>query len=173
MTNNKEKKITRQPINQVTWKHIDTLKHNDYNPNHVFKPEMKLLAQSLLNDGWLQPIIITQDNTIIDGYHRCTLVKTEQKIYDLTDGMIPTITIPTNQDNMKITTIRINRAHGTHTAEKMHNILTKLIQKGYTKKQIQTLIGTNKEETEYLTSTIYEHEEINQDTEYSKAWIPR
>ncbi|WP_423790129.1 ParB N-terminal domain-containing protein, partial [Listeria monocytogenes] len=47
---------------------------NDYNPNSVAPPEMKLLAHSISEDGYTQPIVswLRSDNVleVVDGFHR-------------------------------------------------------------------------------------------------------
>ena len=41
----------KQPINDVQWIDRDLLKPNNYNPNFVAPPELKLLKISILEDG--------------------------------------------------------------------------------------------------------------------------
>ena len=62
-------KINEQPISNVEWVDVRTLNANDYNPNVVLNQELNLLAFSLLKTGWIQPILITNENVIIDGFH--------------------------------------------------------------------------------------------------------
>ena len=65
----------KQPIDKVQWIHRDKLKPNNYNPNMVAPPELRLLKISILEDGWTQPIVVNSDMTIVDGFHRWTLSK--------------------------------------------------------------------------------------------------
>ncbi|MCP4749093.1 MAG: ParB N-terminal domain-containing protein [Desulfobacteraceae bacterium] len=67
------------PINNIKWININKLDPNDYNPNVVYTPELKLLKLSLLSQGWIQHILVNKENgsyIIIDGFHRYNLVKT-------------------------------------------------------------------------------------------------
>ena len=43
--------ISDQPISKVEWIPIEKVHANDYNPNSVATPEMKLLYVSVKNDG--------------------------------------------------------------------------------------------------------------------------
>ena len=61
------------------WIHRDAIDANDYNPNHVAPPEMRLLKRSILADGWLFPVLVCppapsdvtdKPYVIVDGYHR-------------------------------------------------------------------------------------------------------
>mgnify|MGYP002508049333 FL=1 len=54
---------------------IEKIQPNTYNPNAVAPPEMKLLYDSILSDGYTMPIVCyyssSQDRYIIvDGFHR-------------------------------------------------------------------------------------------------------
>ena len=63
------------PINNIEWLDANELDGNDYYPNVVFTPELKLLELSILKTGWVQPILISRDKIIIDGFHRWSLSK--------------------------------------------------------------------------------------------------
>ena len=65
--------FNNQPINKVEWIKSEELKANDYNPNHIPPPELKLLKTSIIADGWTQPIVVREDNEIVDGFHRWVL----------------------------------------------------------------------------------------------------
>lgn len=164
-----------QPINNITWIPITELQCNDYNPNHVFKQEMKLLHTSIQRNGWLQPIIINQDKTIIDGYHRVTLIKTSKKLYQKTNGKVPCITLKLSKPEQILLTIRINRAKGTHTAYKMHEAITQLHnQYNLNPETIAKEIGAKQEEiTLLLQENIFQKENITEQTTYSQAWTPK
>lgn len=165
----------KQPISNVIWIKVEELKANDYNPNHVLHQEMQLLAHSILHNGWLQPIIINTDKTIVDGYHRATLLKTNQKLYNLTDGLIPCVTVNLSDAECKLLTIRINRAKGTHTAYKMHDVIKELhYDYNIPVNVLAKEIGANKEEIELLIcDNIFQKEKFTEDTLYSQAWIPK
>ena len=46
-----------EPVDCVAWVKADSVGANDYNPNSVAPPEMKLLEHSILEDGYTQPIV--------------------------------------------------------------------------------------------------------------------
>lgn len=166
-------KEINEPINNILWLPVETLKPNNYNPNHVFKKELELLKYSIIKNGWLHPIIINQDNIIIDGFHRATITRTDKKIYARTGGRVPCIRIETTPDEMKLLTIRINRTRGTHTGDKMAEIIQE-ITTPENKKYIQKSIGANPEEIKLLlTKNIFEKEDINDKTLFNQAWIPQ
>ncbi len=46
-----------EPVDCVLWLPADTVEANDYNPNVVAPPEMRLLQHSVREDGYTQPIV--------------------------------------------------------------------------------------------------------------------
>ena len=82
----------KQPLDKITWIDRDQLKPNNYNPNKVAPPELKLLKTSIIEDGWTQPIVINPDFTIVDGFHRWT-ISGHKEIHKLTKGKVPTVMI--------------------------------------------------------------------------------
>ena len=165
------KRISDNPISKVTWVDVSLLKANDYNPNVVFKDEMKLLEFSIKKNGWIQPILITQENVIIDGFHRATLAKKNESI--CVDGKVPCVIMELTEAERMLLTIRINRAKGSHSALKMSEIIHRLIQEfEMPVKQICEGIGANKHEIDVLMmDSVFKAKGINEESEYSKAWI--
>jgi hypothetical protein len=46
-----------EPVDLVVWVESDRVSKNDYNPNTVAPPEMRLLERSISEDGYTQPIV--------------------------------------------------------------------------------------------------------------------
>ena len=57
----------------VEWVPRKTLRTNIYNPNRMTSQDRALLRQSILEDGWTQPIVTLLDGTIVDGEQRWTV----------------------------------------------------------------------------------------------------
>jgi len=147
---------------------------NLYNPNTVFEAEMNLLAHSILKQGWIQPIIITQDDVIIDGFHRYTLAMNHPGVRALTNGKVPCVRMEMTEPERMLLTIRINRAKGSHAAFKMHAIVKALIEEhGISPKEICKEIGATTQEVELLMAEdVFKRLNIKEH-KYSKAWYPK
>ena len=167
-------KINEMPISNIQWVNVDLLTSNDYNPNVVFSKEMELLKFSILKNGWIQPILVTQDYQIIDGFHRCSLAKFDKKLREMTENKVPVVIMNLSEPERMLLTIRINRAKGSHIAIKMSEIIKKLINDyGISPKQICEEIGATKDEIEVLQmDNIFKHFDFNKESTYSKAWYP-
>ena len=124
---------------------------NNYNPNVVAPPEMKLLELSIWEDGFTMPCVCYYDKEndkyiIVDGFHRYQVLKTSRRIYEREKGMLPVVVIDKDLSNRMGSTIRHNRARGTHDIGLMTNIVSELTQAGMSDKWIMKNIGMDKDE---------------------------
>lgn len=168
-------KLDNQPLNEIKWIKRDKLKPNNYNPNKVAPPELKLLETSILEDGWTQPIVINPDYTIVDGFHRWT-VSGHKSVNTLTDNMVPVVIVrPKDKAQQQMATIRHNRARGTHGVLEMSNIVSDMVKKqGLSGDEIMKRLGMEKEEVvRLLFRNGIPKSEVFKDKEFSQAWQPK
>lgn len=146
-----EKKEYSSPVYNVKRIHIDKIKANAYNPNAVAPPEMKLLETSIWEDGYTMPVVcyyIKEEDVyeIVDGYHRYTTLKTSKRIFEREGGCLPVVVIEKDISNRMASTIRHNRARGSHSVELMSNIVSELVESGMSDAWILRHIGMDKDE---------------------------
>lgn len=160
-----------QPINQVQWIERDKLRPNGYNPNRVAGPEMKLLKISILEDGWTQPIVINPDHEIVDGFHRWT-VSGDKEIQAVTGTLVPVVmTKPHNDAHQKMSTIRHNRARGTHGVLNMSEIIQSMVDDGLSKQEIMARLQMEEEEVIRLAARVgIPKSDLIDDGGFSKSW---
>ena len=166
--------MKKQPLSEINWIDRNLLKPNNYNPNKVAPPELKLLKISILEDGWTQPIVINPDMTIVDGFHRWT-VSGHKEIFELTDGKVPTVMVhPKDAAQQQMATIRHNRARGTHGVLEMSNIVTDMVKDGITGEEIMKRLMMEKEEVvRLLFRAGIPKSKVFEEKEFSKAWNPK
>lgn len=141
----------KSPVYNVLSIHIDKIRANTYNPNSVAPPEMKLLEISIWEDGYTMPVVcyyLPEEDIyeIVDGYHRYTTLKTSKRIFERENGMLPVVVINKDESNRMASTIRHNRARGSHSIELMSNIVSELTQSGMSDSWILKHIGMDKDE---------------------------
>jgi len=141
--------IEGQPVSAVVWRHREELSPNDFNPNKVAAPEMKLLITSILEDGWTQPIVILPDMTIVDGFHRYT-VSGYPELEERFGGWVPTVIVDADPLHHRMSTIRHNRARGTHGVVPMADIVRFLSDQGADKEEIMKRLSMEDEEVDRL-----------------------
>lgn len=166
--------IKSHPISLVQWVDVDGLSANDYNPNFVFGPEFTLLETSILRNGWIQPILITAEHIIIDGFHRATLAKKSKRVRDLTGGKVPVCILNIEEHERLMLTVRINRAKGQHTALKMSKLIHRLVNEMKCSiDEVMAGIGATRQEVELLLQDgVFKALKIDEH-KYSKAWVPK
>ncbi len=161
------------PINRIEWLHCGLLKANHYNPNVVFNQELRLLETSLIKTGWVQPILISPERTIIDGFHRWALTQESKRLREIYAGKLPCATIKCSEAEAMMLTIRMNRAKGTHVAVRMSDIVQTLINTyGLSHPVIMEGIGATRDEVDLLyQDSIFEAKGLS-NYRYSRAWVP-
>lgn len=130
---------------------IEKVQANDYNPNKVAPPEMELLETSIWEDGYTQPVVTYYDEdsdmyVVVDGFHRYLILKTSDRIRERERGMLPVVVIDKEMGDRMASTIRHNRARGTHNIELMSTIVAELVEMGKGDRWICTHIGMSPDE---------------------------
>jgi hypothetical protein len=143
--------VAAQPLNSVQWIDRNLLRSNSYNPNHVAPPEMKLLKTSILSDGWTQPIVARSDYEIVDGFHRWSTSK-DPEVSAMTGGLVPVVFLSDEipLEHQMMSTVRHNRARGTHGVMKMADIIGELLESGVDKDRIAKLMQMESQEVDRL-----------------------
>lgn len=164
------------PVYNIKPVPIEKIGSNTYNPNSVAPPEMKLLYDSIKEDGYTMPIVcyysVEEDKYIIvDGFHRYKVMLDNKDIYEREKGMIPVSIIDKSLDQRMASTIRHNRARGSHDVDLMSNIIKELHEIGRSDAWISKHLGMDKDEILRLKQ-ITGLTSLFRDVEFSKAWIP-
>ena len=127
----------QSPVYKIIAVPVEKVVANNYNPNVVAPPEMKLLELSIWEDGYTMPC---------DGYHRYLVLKKSARIYEREKGLLPVAVIEKDISNRMVSTIRHNRARGTHNVELMSHIVAELTKAGMSDQWILKNIGMDKDE---------------------------
>ena len=162
-----------EPVDCVRWIPADKVKANEYNPNRVASAEMKLLHTSIKLDGYTQPIVAYKlDNgeyEVVDGFHRNRVGKEYKDINKRIHGYLPIVVLNKPLDERIGSTIRHNRARGTHQIRSMSEIVIDLSKAGWTDEEICKKIGMELDEVIKLKQ-ITGLKEAFQNHEFSKSW---
>jgi ParB-like chromosome segregation protein Spo0J len=167
--------FNEEPVDCVIWIKNDTIYANEYNPNKVAPPEMKLLEHSVLKDGYTQPIVVYGNNNfyeVVDGFHRSRVGKECDNIKNRVHGYLPvTIIKSSNEDknDRMASTIRHNRARGKHQVDLMSDIILDLSRRNWSNEKIAKELGMCPDEVLRLKQ-ITGLAELFSDEEFSTAW---
>lgn len=174
-------RLMMAPVSRVQWVLRSTLQPNNYNPNSVAPPEMDLLETSILEDGFTQPVVISRHisaeqtrDVIVDGFHRYT-VSGRPRIVERYAGHVPIVFMtPRDAAHQMMSTIRHNRARGTHGVLPMAEIIQAMVNvEGYSMKEIMERLGMEKEEVVRLANRAgLTQNDLIKNVEFSRGWTP-
>lgn len=167
----------KSPVYNIIAVPIEKIEPNTYNPNAVAPPEMRLLYDSIKEDGYTMPIVCYYDEdrdvfVIVDGFHRYRVMKEHKDIYERENGMIPVSVINKSMDNRMASTIRHNRARGAHDVDLMSNIVRELHELGRSDAWISKHLGMDKDEILRLKQ-ITGLAALFKDVEFGMSWEPK
>jgi len=163
------------PVDFVKWVKNTEVMANDYNPNAVAPPEMKLLEHSIDHDGYTQPIVAwekEEEIEVIDGFHRHRVGKESKSVQGKVHGYLPIVAIKDDcqgRNDRIASTIRHNRARGKHKVESMSDIVLELKRRNWSPKKIGKELGMDQDEVLRLVQ-ITGLAEMFTDKEFSEAW---
>lgn len=139
------------PVYNVIPVPIDKVTANDYNPNSVAPPEMALLETSIWEDGYTQPVVTVYDSEndiyiVVDGFHRFLTLRNSARIREREGGLLPCVVLNKAIHDRMASTIRHNRARGSHNIELMSTIVSELVEMGKSDRWICKHIGMSADE---------------------------
>lgn len=170
-----ESPFASEPVDCVVWMPVERISANDYNPNSVAPPEMELLAHSICQDGYTQPIVAWQRADayeVVDGFHRNRVGREHDEVKERLKGYLPlTIINETRHDrgDRIAATIRHNRARGKHRVDAMSDIVVELKRRNWSEEKIARELGMDQDEILRLCQ-ITGLAELFKDQEFSKSW---
>jgi ParB-like chromosome segregation protein Spo0J len=164
-----------EPVDCVEWVSAESVAANDYNPNTVAPPEMKLLEVSIAEDGYTMPVVTWRHaagREVVDGFHRRRIGLESKIVQGRTHGYLPVTTINNDRDDRGdriAATIRHNRARGKHQVAAMSDIVVELKRRNWSDQKIGRELGMDPDEVLRLAQ-ISGLAEMFADREFSEAW---
>ena len=149
---------------------------NDYNPNKVAPPEMKLLKLSIRKDGLTMPVVggdtpkEKHPYTVVDGFHRTTVAQSDKGVRESLHGYLPVSRLNKGLEDRITATVRHNMARGTHQVELSAKLVTMLKKHNWTNARIGMELGMDADEVLRLKQ-ITGLAEAFKNEEFSKSWI--
>lgn len=167
--------FVNEPVDCVLWMPAVEVTANDYNPNAVAPPEMRLLEKSVQADGYTQPVVAWRAEggfEVVDGFHRNRVARECAEIRSRLHGYLPLSVINTDRSDRGdriASTIRHNRARGKHKVEAMSDIVIELRRRNWSEEKIGRELGMDPDEVLRLTQ-ISGLAEMFSNEEFSKSW---
>ena len=157
------------PCLDVTFVPTEKVVANEYNPNEVAREEMDLLEKSIEKDGFTQPLVAYHDDAageyiVVDGFHRFVILRDRFGC-----SHVPLVVLDRPLDERMASTVRHNRARGKHQVDLTEQLVSDLVEAGWSNERIAKHLGMRAEEVLRLQqekgiAEFYAHRS------HSKAW---
>ena len=160
------------PVTRLQLVPVDDVRGNDYNPNKVAPPEMRLLKLSLRKDGFTMPVVVAGDEkgyVVVDGFHRRQVAKNDAQVRESLGGYLPVVGLGKGIEDRITSTVRHNMARGTHQVELTAKLVTLLRKHDWTNERIGKELGMDPDEVLRLKQ-MQGLAEAFADREFSQAW---
>ena len=125
---------------------VDSIKLDPTNPNEMSKEKMEALRKIMKEKGFLQPILIDQDSTMIDGEHRYIIYK------EFGMKEIPCFRMNVTDSERRLLRQTMNKVRGEHNPRDDVDDLVKLSKEIGVLQLSQYLGQEEKELSDYLNS---------------------
>lgn len=150
---------------EIVYVAIDAIKPNGYNPNRQDDREFQMLRESMAEDGFTQPIVVCRStNEIVDGEHRWRAARAAEL------QTVPVVYVDMTPDQMRISTLRHNRARGAEDQELSAQVLRDLRELGALG-WAQTALGYTDDELHVLIDDVPVTQALAADS-YTEGWSP-
>lgn len=160
-----EKKFHKLQALKVEYVSIESIYPNAYNPNRQSDREFELLLKSMEEDGFTTPIVVQRKTKqIVDGEHRWRAATR------LGYKEIPVAFVDMTPEQMRIATLRHNRARGSEDVELSIKILQDLRELGALDKAVDSLQISDRELRVLIDDLPAPEQMANE--EFSNAWLP-
>lgn len=157
----------------IVERNYNELRPAPWRANHTFRPELKVLSDSIAKHGWLQPIVIMEDGLIVDGFTRWFIAGNVKSIQKKYAGNIPCVVFDGDEIDAMVAHIRLNRARGELIPRSVSVIVRDVIRSGKfdlegLKKELRM---TDDEISVLLEGSLLKVRKIDEH-DYSKSWVP-
>jgi DNA modification methylase len=135
---------------------LSELVYAEYNPRKrltPLDPEYQKIARSIDEFGYVDPIIINADNTIIGGHQRATVMR------DKGYTEVQVVVVNLGKEQEKALNVALNKISGEWNLEMLKDLLTDLDSSGYD----PTLTGFDFDEIENLMEQFHENDPVEDD----------
>lgn len=149
--------------------HYRQIRPAEWRANYALKPELKRLANSLQEDGWMYPILVrVEDSTIIDGFARWLCAQEKGM-----SGYVPVRWITCDEADAMLLHIRVNDTHGQLVPYRLSRLIRKISRiKKYSRSELQRRLGYTSDLFEILLDGSLIKSRNLAEHKYSSAWVP-
>lgn len=153
---------------------LNSLRAPSWGSTYLLRPDKMLLRLSLMESGWLQPLVVRlSDQTIIDGTKRWDIALSEDKFISKFGKDVPVVYHDVDEIDAMVIHVRLNRARGNVHPVGLSSIMKKIVYSGkYTESDLSSIFVMGEDEVDLLLSSGLLKKKNWEKYEYSRAWVP-
>lgn len=158
----------------MEWVDGTSLKLAPWRTTYIIKTDLEVLARSLDDYGWLQPIVVQKSsNMIIDGSHRWMISSNLSKLQRSTKGTVPVIFVDCDDIDAMLMHGRLNRGRGSVVAQKLSRIIKSVVRsRKYGEADIKRMFVMHMDEVDLMVDGTLLFDKNISEHKYSSAWVP-
>jgi ParB-like chromosome segregation protein Spo0J len=148
----------------------DLVVANNYNPNSVSDDKMRLLYESVVDNGFAFPVVTICDPdlelfVVVDGFHRYLITGEKWLALDY----VPLVVLDHDIKQRMVATWQFNKARGVHEVDLDADLIRSLIEQGMAEEDIVQHLGID-------LDTVYRYKQLTgiaalfQNSTYSMSW---
>lgn len=161
------------PVLAVKLVEVENIQGNDYNPNKVAPPEMRLLELSMAKDGITMPVVAAQNDkghyVVVDGFHRLKVMRKRARKDESEQIYVPVVELNKSIAERIAATVRHNMARGSHQTELSARLVALLKKHNWTDEKVSRELGMDNDEVLRLKQ-MSGLAEAFRDKAFSQSW---
>jgi DNA-binding transcriptional regulator/RsmH inhibitor MraZ len=169
--NKKQELFGNRPME---WVDASLLKLAPWRTTYIIKTDLEVLARSMEDYGWLQPLVVQKSsNMIIDGAHRWMISGNLGKLRKATDNTVPVLYVDCDDIEAMLMHGRLNRGRGEVLAQKLSRIIKSVIRsRKYGETDIKRMFVMHMDEVDLMVDGTLLIDKNISEHKYSSAWVP-
>lgn len=154
--------------------HGKSLTPAPWQANYLLTPERRQLQRSILDFGWLYPLIVNaRTKVIVDGHQRWALAMNDKPILIRDDMMVPVHYVDCDEIDAMVLHVRLNQGRGSIVAKQYSAIIKRILRSGkFDEDGLRQVLGLSVDEWDLLSDGSLIKARKIKTHEYSKAWVP-
>jgi ParB-like chromosome segregation protein Spo0J len=145
--------LRAHPVDFVEWIPAAQAQANSYNPNTVAPPEMRLLRDSIRQDGYTMPVVTwplgPEVREVVDGFHRSRVAREDPQVRRSTHGYLPVTSARGERQDLTArmaATVRHNEARGVHGVQATQGMVAQMLERGVAPEEVARAFGMDADE---------------------------
>lgn len=154
-------------MNEIVTVQTENLRPAPWKATYILRPDLKLLEQTLLEDGIQYPIIAQRSTGyIIDGFARWLIAQKHEE-------PVPVMWRDLDEVDSMILHVRMNRGRGSVVAKDLSNLIQRALRsQKYEYDELREMLNMTVDEYDVLADGSLVKRKKAKEHKYSKAWVP-